>query len=256
MKYAGYLLFSRHNRGHGIHSPFVFDLISEVFRNKIDQDVVLMIENIRKKHLSDKTIIRVLDLGAGSVVSKSSLRKVCDIAKYSSVPTKYGILLSNLASRFGKNGIIEFGTALGISTMFLASGRTGSRVYTMEGCPVISAIADENFRKAGFENITSITGSFENSVPEILNKIQTPGLIFIDGNHRKEPLLSYFNKMADISDEETVIAIDDIHLSEEMEDAWKEIKLSEKISFTIDLFRMGLVFFRKGMSRFHYVIRY
>jgi len=256
MKYAGYLLFSRHSRGHGIHSPFVFNLISGVLRNKIDRDVVILIENIRQKLLSDKTPLIMVDMGAGSQVSKSSVRKVCDIAKYSSIPSKYGILLSNLASRFGKSGIIEYGTALGISTMYLASGRTDSLVCTMEGCPAVSAIATENFRTGGFKNIINITGSFENSIPGIKNKIHTPGLIFIDGNHRKEALLRYFTEMSEISVDETVIAIDDIHLSKEMEEAWIEIQQSDKISFTIDLFRMGLVFFRKGMSRLHYVIRY
>ena len=256
LKHLTYHLISRHRRGHGIHSPFVFDLVSRVFRNKIDPDVVLMIENIRKKHLSDRTIVKVLDLGSGSSVLQSDLRKISDIAKYSSVSPRYGKLLANLASEFGKQGIIEFGTSLGISTMYLAAGCRESIIYTMEGCPEISSIAEGNFSSTGFDNIKLMTGSFDELLPEIKSKAAGPGIVFIDGNHRKEPVLKYFSEMAEISEKDTVIILDDIHLSDEMEEAWKEIKRNENVSFTIDLYRMGMVFFRKGMSHIDYVIRY
>ena len=62
--------------------------------------------------------------------------------------------------------------------------------------------------------------------------------------------------MVNISDENTVIVIDDIYYSKEMGEAWDEIKRNEKVSLTVDLFRMGIVFFRGGMSRFEYIIRY
>ena len=256
IKYINYLLFSRHSHGHGIHSPFVFELVSGVFRNKIEPDIVLLIENIRKRYTSDKTIIQVNDLGSGSVITRKGTGRVCDIAKYSSVPVRYGILLSNLASVYGMPSVIEYGTAIGISTMYLASGRRDSVIYTMEGCLSLSSVAAENFRQAGFENITQMAGHFDESTKELKDKGVKPGLVFIDGNHRKEPLLKYFSEMADISDTNTVIVIDDIHLSREMEEAWDTIKQFDNVSFTIDLFRMGLVFFRKGISRFHYVIRY
>jgi len=256
LKFLKYIMFSKHLKGYGIHSPFVFHLVSGVFRNKIDPDIVLTIENIRKNRISDRRIIDVIDLGAGPSMKKSSVRRVSDIAKYSAVPEKYGKLLLNLAAEFGKPAIIEFGTSLGISTMYQASGCREAVVYTMEGSPSLAELARENFREARLENIRLLTGSFEDLLPEISEKVNTPGLVFIDGNHRKEPLLRYFGHMAEISGNDTVIVIDDIHLSPEMEEAWKGIRQYENVSFTIDIFRMGLVFFRDGMNHFDYVIRY
>jgi len=84
----------------------------------------------------------------------------------------------------------------------------------------------------------------------------TPGLVFIDGDHRKEPLKNYFSMVADISDSNTVIIIDDIYLSSEMAEAWEEIKNDERVTLTVDIFRMGVVFFRQGITHNHYVIRY
>jgi predicted O-methyltransferase YrrM len=256
LKYLKYILLSGHRKGHGLHSPFVFNLVSEVFRNKISPDIVLIIEKIRKKMISDQRSISVTDLGYGSSRMKTSIRKVSEIARYSAVPKKYGILLSNMAAEFGEPSIVEFGTSLGLSTMYMAASCPDAIVYTMEGCPETSEIAEKNFREAGIKNIRSLTGSFDQLLPQIKKEAGNPGLVFIDGNHRKGPVLSYFSQMAEISSVKTVVIIDDIHSSGEMEEAWIEIKKHEKVTFSIDIFRMGLIFFREGMNHFNYVIRY
>jgi predicted O-methyltransferase YrrM len=255
-KYLKYIFQSANRRGHGIHSPFVFNLIFKVFRNKISSDIVCKIEMIRKKLVTEKTIIEVTDFGAGSVMSKFNFRKVSEIAAYSSVPEKYGRLLYGLSTEFGNQLIIEFGTSLGISTMYMAAGNQKSVVYTMEGSPSISEIAKRNFAEAGLQNIESHTGPFEKLLPEIEERKISPGLVFIDGNHRREPTIEYFNRMAALADINTVIVIDDINYSPEMGEAWNEIKRDERVSFTVDIFRMGLVFFREGMTPCDYIIRY
>jgi predicted O-methyltransferase YrrM len=256
VNYLKYVLFSSHRRGHRIHSPFVFNIVLKVFRNKTCSDIVCKVEKIRKRLISDTGTLEISDFGTGAETKKRKFRRVSDIARYSSVPEKYGKLLAGLSAAFGKTAIIEFGTSFGISTMYMAAGNPAAIVYTMEGSDALSKIAKENFAEAGLTNINILTGSFENSLPEIEEKRINPGLVFIDGNHRKEPTIEYFNRMVDLSDENTVIVIDDIYHSCEMGEAWKEIKEEKRISFTIDIFRMGLIFFRQGMTRNDYIIRY
>jgi predicted O-methyltransferase YrrM len=255
-KYLKYILISKHRKGHGIHSPFVFDLVSRIFRNKIDPDIVCNIEKIRKKMISDQRSIIVKDFGSGSEKLKTNLRKVSDIARYSPVPKKYGALLSKMAAEFGKPFIVEFGTSIGISAMYMAASCPGAMVYTMEGCPATAEIASQNFDEAGLKNIKVFAGSFDEVLPDITNSGVKPGLVFIDGNHRKEPVINYFERMAEISDNKTVIIIDDINYSKEMAEAWNGIKQNQKVSFTVDIFRMGIVFFREGINHNNYIIRY
>lgn len=256
LKFLKYFLFSSHKKGHGIHSPFVFNLVLRVFRNKINPDIVHTVEMLRKKQISDARSIKMKDFGAGSKKGKKDSRKVSDIARYSSVPEKYGKLLAGLSREFGRSRIIEFGTSLGISTMYMAAANDNATVYTMEGSPAIAEIARENFKEAGLKNIRMLTGSFAEVLQEIENGTVKPGLVFIDGNHRKEPLLEYFNRMVNISDENTVIVVDDIYYSREMGEAWNEIKKNKRVSFTLDIYRMGIVFFRSGMTHHDYIIRY
>lgn len=242
--------------GHGIHSPFVFDLVTRVLTGEADRNIVRSVESIRKKLEHDHKLIEMYDLGIGSQVPVRNLRKISDIVRSSSVPRKYGLLLAKLSSESGKPVIIEFGTSFGISTMYMAASCPESSVFTMEGCPAVAELALRNFEEAGLHNIRLLTGSFEESLPAIINQNVSPGLVFIDGNHRKEALIEYFGQIAEISDYKTVVVIDDIYYSVEMQEAWKAIKQNDKISLTIDLFRMGIVFFRRGIARTDYIIRY
>jgi len=256
VRFIKYLLFSQHRYGHGIHSPFAFDLVSGIFRNKIEPDIVFSIEKIRNRLLNDPRPITVNDLGAGSHKLKTSHRKVSDIARYSAVPKKYGLLLSKMSKAFGKPLVLEFGTSLGISTMYMASSCGNSTVVTMEGCRETSEIAETNFRDARLTNIRLINGSFEKTLPRLQGEKITPGLVFIDGNHRKEPVIMYFAQVADMSDNNTVVIVDDINYSREMADAWREIKNHKNVTMSVDIFRMGIVFFRKELNHLNYVVRY
>jgi predicted O-methyltransferase YrrM len=255
-KYLKYIMVSKNRKGYGIHSPFLFDLVNRVFRNKLPYEIVYKIEKIRKKLLFDKRIIVVKDLGTRSGDSGKKLKRVSEIVRNSSVPERYGTLLANMAAEFGQSLIVEFGTSFGISTMYMASSCPESSVLTMEGCSAIAEIAGKNFEEAGLKNINQYIGPFEDILPHIINLGVKPGLVFIDGNHRKEPVLGYFGKIVEISDNKTVIIIDDINYSREMEEAWNEIKQNDKVSLTVDIFRMGIIFLREGIMRKNYIIRY
>jgi predicted O-methyltransferase YrrM len=229
--------------------------VSRVFRNKIDPDIVFTVEKARKKLTADNRKIKVNDLGSRSG-SPEKMRKVSEIARRSPVPVKYGAFLSKMAVEFGKPLIIELGTSFGISTMYMAVSCTDTQVITIEGSAAIADIARQNFTDAGLQNIKVIDGSFDDVIEEFVSAGLKPGLIFIDGNHRKEPVVRYFNRLAQLSDNKTVIIIDDINYSKEMAEAWEEIKFNEKVSVSIDIFRMGICFFREGINHNDYIIRY
>jgi predicted O-methyltransferase YrrM len=255
-KYLRYIIMSRHRKGHAIHSPFVFGIIKNIFRNKIDTSIVSIVETTRKRMLSDRRSVEIVDLGAGADRKNSTLRRVSEMARKSPVPAKYGALLSNMAAEFGGCHIIELGTSLGISTMYLSAARPEAKVSTIEGCKQVAEIASENFRAAGLRNINVYTGSFDEVLPSLLEGENTPGLVFIDGNHRKDPVLKYFDLIIKKVDEKSAVIIDDINYSQEMASAWEQIRSHEKVSVSIDINRMGLLFFRKGMTHNDYQIRY
>ncbi len=240
---------------HGIHSPFVYDLVEEVIQSKKNYYAFEAIELIRKKLLLDQKTITVSDFGAGSKNIKGNQRKVSAIAKSSLKKARYCEMLFKLANKSSAQTLLELGTSLGISTAYLGKARRNARIYTLEGCPEIAKIAQENFKTLKINNANIIVGNFDETLQGVLEKETTFDFIFIDGNHLKEPTLRYFEQILPYTNENSIIIFDDIHWSVEMEDAWNTIIKNEKLTVTIDVFEMGIVFFRKEQKKQHFVIK-
>jgi predicted O-methyltransferase YrrM len=256
-KYLRYYLTASNGKGHGIHSPFVFDFVQNVLNDKRHFYAYAQIEILREQLLKNEQIIEVEDFGAGSVVSKNKKRSVSDIARYAAKNKKLAQLLFRIGNHYQPETIIELGTSLGISSAYLASACPNAKLFTIEGSAAIAKIANKNFHSLGLTNIESITGNFNDSIAGVLKKISKIDLAFIDGNHRKEPTIKYFSQLLDHSSPYSVFIFDDIHWSGEMEQAWDIIKENARATLTIDLFFIGLVFFREDFkAKQHFAIRF
>jgi predicted O-methyltransferase YrrM len=256
-KYLDYYLHSSNGKGHGVHSPFIFRFIEEILNDKTNYPEYDIIESIRKRLLADKDLIEVEDLGAGSLKSNSKTRSVSSIAKHSAKPKKYSQLLFRIARYFQPATIIELGTSLGITTSYLACANRSASVHTIEGARTVASIAERNFKQLDLNNIRLNVGNFDETLPALLKEITKPDLIFIDGNHQEKPTLNYFNLLLDRAHNDTIIVFDDIHWSKGMETAWGNIISHPRVTTTIDLFFIGIVFFRQEFhEKQHFVIRY
>ena len=256
-KYLHYLLTAQNGEGHGIHSPFVFDFIIHVLNDKKKYDCYRKIEFVRKQLLKNNNKIEVEDFGAGSAVIPFKNRIVKDIAASSLKKKKYAQLLFRIAKYYDAKTIVELGTSFGITTSYLASANRDSKIFTFEGAKNIAKIAKENFKTLQLKNVEMVEGSFEKTLPSITNKIEKIDFLFVDGNHRKDPTLGYFNFFLSKVTNNSIFIFDDIHWSQEMEEAWKLIQANDSVTLTIDLFFIGLVFFSTDFKvRQDFVIRF
>lgn len=243
------------NNSHGIHSPFVFNLYNEVLNVKKPYYFFGPIESLRASYLNNQTYIEMLDLGAGSALGNAAKRKVAQIASTSLQSSKNAALLFRLADYFQPKNIIELGTSLGITTCYLAKAVRNSQIITIEGNPAIAAIAQQGFHKMAINNITCKTGSFESHFQNTLEELKEVDFILFDGNHRLAPTMQYFEQALPYANENTVFVFDDIYWSNEMKQAWQQIKENHQVTITIDLYDMGIVFFRKGQRKQQFKLR-
>ena len=256
-KYLHFYLTASNGKGHGIHSPFVFDFISKVMNDKKEYDCYTLIEKRRQELLHDATVIEVEDFGAGSSVIKSNNRIVKDIARSSLKPKKFSQLLFRMVHYYQPKNMLELGTSFGITTAYLAAGNSHAKVYTCEGAGNIAAIAKQTFSNLHQKNIALTEGDFAKTLPPLLNDLKTIELAFVDGNHRKLPTLDYFNQLLNYSNQSTILIFDDIHWSAEMEAAWEEIKQHPAVTLTIDLFFIGIVTLNNNIKvKQHFSIRF
>ena len=257
IKYFNYFLTASSGKGHGIHSPFVFDFITKVLNDNEQYPAYEKVELLRKELLLDNTILTVEDFGAGSSFSKSNQRTVASIAKTAAKPKKYAQLLYRIVQYYKPATILELGTSLGITTSYFALANPSAKIITMEGAEAIANAAQKNFSALELKNIELIKGNFDTTLSPVIIGLTSVDLSFIDGNHRKEPTLNYFNQLLAKTTFSTILIFDDIHWSREMEDAWEQIKNHSSVTCTIDLFFIGLVFFRTEFKeKQHFKIRF
>ncbi|MCH5597275.1 O-methyltransferase [Niabella ginsengisoli] len=244
-KYFKYYVHAANSKGHGMHSPFVYEFITKVMNDFTKYDDYAKVETLRKELLNDTTELTIEDMGAGSAVTASDKRTVASIAKNAAKPKKFGQLLYRMIKFYQPQTVLELGTSLGVTTSYLALANPSAKIITMEGAPAIINKASDNFKKLDLQNIEIVSGNFDNTLSEVLQNNSKIDFAFIDGNHRQEPTERYFEQLLPHIHNETLLIFDDIHWSKEMETAWKNILSHEAVSCDIDLFYIGIVSFRK-----------
>ena len=251
-----YLKFFYNSKNqHGVHSPFVFNLVTKCFYDKKKYPEYTVLKNYRKSLLADKNLIEVTDFGAGSKVFKSNKRQIAKIAKTAGISPKRAELLFRITNYFQPSTILEIGTSLGLATTALSLGNKTSKITSLEGCPNTLYQCQLQLQKYNFNNIECINTEFSSYLKNFQLPASNFQLIYFDGNHSKQATLHYFKLLLPTITNETVWIFDDIHWSIEMEEAWEKIQQQPKVTVTIDTFQWGIVFFRVEQKKEHFVIR-
>jgi predicted O-methyltransferase YrrM len=247
---AAYLTYYfKAKKRHGTHSPavysFVENVVSKAYRSKNKS-----IERERIRLKNSKQTIDFTDFGKEGNIFK---KEVSEIAKNSLKSKKYATLLSQLVKYYKASKVLELGTSLGITTAYLAQNKD-VEVTSLEGDPTVAKIAQSVWDHLGLTNIKSTIGNFDVTLDSIGDT--KFDIIYLDGNHKLEPTLRYFNQLQKNASQSTLFILDDIHYSKQMEEAWKQVKAMSNVTVTIDLFFLGIVFIDSSLSKQDFVIRY
>lgn len=243
------------NTLHGTHSPFVYSFLKNVVYAQQSNPDFIKIEALRKDLLHRNTEIEINDFGAGSRIYKNNKRSVSSIARISVKPKKYCELLYRICLWHQTENVLELGTSLGITAAYLSLA--ANNILTIEGCKNIASIARENFKLLKISNIKLINDVFDNCLNIELEKIKgKKNIYYVDGNHKKEATISYFDSIITTASEHDILIFDDIHWSKEMEEAWDYICKHNKTTITIDIFQLGIVFLHKKQVKENFKIRF
>jgi predicted O-methyltransferase YrrM len=261
IKYLRYLFTSV--GPHGIHSPSVYYLATKLLADKSKYAAYTDVENLRKQLVRTTTPVSITDYGAGAGNSGQTnyTRTVGQIARTSAKPPKLAKLLYRLCAYYKPKYMLELGTSLGVSGSYQALGALQNnpsiQFISLEGSEAIANVARENFARLGLaKNIQVGVGNFDETLPLYLKQLPQLDYVFFDGNHRYQPTINYFNQCLPLAHDGTLFIFDDIRWSDEMEKAWEEIKQHPQVTVTVDLFFMGLVFFKKGQTKQHFEVRF
>ena len=235
---------------HSIHSPFFYEFY-KVFQDKTPVSGGDEIETVRTKLLNNPFPIEVTELGS-SAAPTSGKEKLSEIAIRSLAPPEMAQLYARIIKYIKAETIMELGTSLGITTLYLAL-RNEAQVVTLEGSKATADIAITNFEFFEKKNISVVNGSIDLTLKEALFNMRKVDFVLMDANHRYEPTMRYFDLVSKRVKEKSIVILDDIHRSPEMAKAWSEIRRNEVVYGSIDLFRCGILFFEPSLGKQHFV---
>lgn len=224
-----------------VHSDFVYKYINAVLLNKDKRTVFNKIEQLRLSLSNNSQTVTASIWGAKT----SKATTVAQKTKATALPPLYGRLLHRTATYFNSAQILELGTGTGISTLYMATALSANKVITLEGNPDLATIAQKGLTSLGITNTQIIIGDFNSTLAPILGNFEALDLVFIDGDHKKNATLKYFEQLMPYTHNNTILVFDDINWSPEMLEAWQTIIARPEVTLSINLYRLGLVFFRK-----------
>lgn len=251
-RYLQYRRSCKPKHGYGIHSPYVFDLLTQVIEPNTHTAQFEPIEHYRKELKNSKLTIHRQAIG-GMLEPSISSRK---LAQHVAVPPHMGRLLFRLCQHAQPQNIVELGTSVGISTLYMAAAAPKSALHTIEAEPNVLDIAKNQFKQQNNNNIQTHLGIFSQQLPQLLRELPNVGFALVDGHHHGPAMVDYTEQLMAKATPSTIIVLDDIRWSRSMEAAWQHLREFPAVSLSIDLFRCGLLLFRQGMAKQHFCLRY
>ena len=226
ISYIKHLFFIRHRHGHGIHSPYLFEFVNGVLFNALEIQAPETIMEEHRKLRADHAFIR-----------------------RSSVSVRYGFLLYRISKWFPAEMIVELGTGMGISSLYLSSGAPQVPLHTIEHDLNRAAFASDLANRFCPGTVTVHRGEMDEMLEVVLDLLPPCFIAFVDGNHHFEPTVTYVRRLLEKAGNEAVIVMDDIYWSRGMQQAWKKIISWPEVQVSLDLFHMGLLLIRKDLVK-------
>lgn len=219
----GYYLLSRHRKGHGIHGPLAYKIISR--------------------------FIHAREPDTGEIRKKA---KPWILEKKITIPSKYGGLMCRLVRGLKPDLIIELGTGTGYSTLYLASTLPDVPFYTVDRSQQRLSRAKAMLKNLSKENVILLHGEFIEFLSRPLPAQTRDVFVFLDGDHHYETVLRYFEKIMEWEIRSLFLLMDDINWNREMYRVFRNMAKDSRIRLSMELNRMGLLILLPGLSKQHY----
>ena len=207
---------------YSIHSPFVYEFMRKVVNDKgsnRDYDTIYRIARLldKRKHIH------------------YNLRK-------------QSRLLYRMVRYFEPDSVVSFGKVSALNTAAMALGHLQTQVHLEESDDFL-----ETLNSMGVDNVSLIQPEEFDSVR--FKRLNT-GFVFFSRDSFEEDTWDYLADCLNYKTSDSVFIFEGIHHNRDMEDAWEEIKANEDVSVTFDLYCVGMVFFREGIEKQDFVLKY
>ncbi len=243
-----YYFKAHHRGGHGIHSPFLFLLITTVIENRQKIPEYLILKSLRSRAIK---LLAQKDFQA-RIGSNSSLlsfpAKPNEIYRKIELRNKFGEMMLRLIRWFQPSAVTYYGPGLGVNLSALALANNRIPVYFISGNELYDQFVSALHVDLTIPNLFIYN---ENEVP-----ITDQGFYVINYPYFPEKSKYLINSILANHGDDEILIIRGIHQSVEMESLWNELVSNREVRVTLDHFETGFVLFRKNLQKESFIHRF
>ena len=223
----------RYRKGHGVHSPFVYNLITKVIEEKASFYAFDEIEKYRKELLSQKNDLSIL-------TTKEAQSR------------EYGALLFRIVNFFKCQSVLQIGSSTGIMSLYLAMASKHCDCFALEERPNILCAIKDFVLAHNLDKFHFVEGNSKEALMKFQSTSTQMDLIFINQLPESMTVEELYSLCQSLRHKETVLIINEIKRNKNMNKLWLMMRNHPQSRVSIDLFALGILFFDDKLHKKHY----
>jgi predicted O-methyltransferase YrrM len=224
----------RYRKGFGVHSPFVYNLITKVIEEKTSYYAFEEIENFRKNLLTGND-------------------EISFITAKETQSANYGAFLFRMVNFFKCRNVIQIGSTTGVMGLYLAmASRTETDCWLLEERRDLSQSVREFALAHNLSKLHYIEGDYLVNLKILHSTLPEADLMYINqlpASMKTEELMHW---CMPFMQKKSILILNGIVKNKAMRNFWQSLKDHPQSRVTMDLYALGIVFFEDKLPKRQY----
>ncbi|MDD2435944.1 MAG: SAM-dependent methyltransferase [Massilibacteroides sp.] len=231
----GVLLYRkiRYRKGHGVHSPFVFNFITKVIDERAAYYCLKDIELTRKKFFYENEPFHKWE-----------------------IRPKYGALLMRISNYLKPQNLLLIGSDLSFSALYSSSYASTTRCVVLEEKTEIAAFSRSVIEKHRAKNILLKEGVYQKTVSEVLEHTDKLDFVYFGYPNDSALDIPVFECILPHLHEHSVLILRGIRKTKDRKEFWNRLCARPEVSVTIDVYELGIAFFNHKIHKKNYIVSF
>ncbi|MDR0542638.1 MAG: hypothetical protein LBH19_10595 [Dysgonamonadaceae bacterium] len=223
----------RYRKGFGVHSPFVYNLITKVIEEKSAYYALEEIENFRRQLLKDNDL---------SLITARETQSAA-----------YGALLFRMVNFFKCRNVIEIGSSTGVMGLYLAmASRTRCQCRLLDERQGLAQCIRQFARTHHLSKLQYMEGDYRENIPSLYAELSGADLLFINQLPETMTGSGLMDLCRPLIGRQSILILDGINRSKEMHKIWESLKRDPQSRVMVDLYALGIAFFNDKLPKRYY----
>jgi hypothetical protein len=225
----------RYRKGFGVHSPFVYNLITKVVEEKHNYYALAEIEALRQQMRTDPEW------------NQTATREILSAA--------YGALLFRMVNFFKCRNVIAIECSTGITGLYLAmAARNRCNCWLLSEHNKVTPQIRQFAATHNLSKLQYLDGDCCERITRLRGQLQEVDLLLIRQLPETLTAEELLRTCRPLIKQHSILILDGISRKKEMRNTWQLLKQDAQTRLMLDLYTLGIVFFDNKLPKQYYKV--